>query len=71
MAIGPDEARAIALRDAERVYRDVSVYEIGVSPAADGGWSVVFELADKSLDGGGPEYVIAADGTIASKRYYQ
>ena len=37
----------------------------------DGGWDVVFHLADPSLDGGGPEYAIAADGSIASKRYYQ
>ena len=71
MAISADEARAIALRDAEGVYRDVSIYDIDVTAARDGGWEVVFELADPDLDGGGPEYVIAPDGTIASKRYEQ
>ena len=71
MAIGADEARAIALRDAEGVYRDVSIYEIDVTPSAGGGFDVVFRLADPTLDGGGPEYEIAADGTIAAKRYYQ
>jgi hypothetical protein len=70
MAIGADEARAIALRDAARVYRDLSIYEIDVEPA-DGGWRVEFRLADPTLDGGGPEYVIAADGAIASKVYEQ
>jgi hypothetical protein len=71
MAISADEARAIAVRDAEGVYRDVSIYDIGVTATGDGGWEVSFELADPDLDGGGPEYVIAADGTIASKRYEQ
>ena len=71
MAISADEARAIALRDAEGVFREVTIYEIDVTAAGDGGWAVVFELADSDLDGGGPEYVIAADGTIASKRYEQ
>jgi hypothetical protein len=69
--ISAEDARAIALRDAAGVYRDVSIYEIDVTPGADGGWDVVFHLADPSLDGGGPEYAIAADGSIASKRYYQ
>jgi len=69
--ISPDEAREIALRDAAGVYRDVSIYEIDTTPREDGGWDVAFRLADPSLDGGGPEYEIAGDGTIAAKRYYQ
>lgn len=66
-----DEALAIARRDAELVYRDLSGFRIIVEPRADG-WHVDYELQDSRHKGGGPHYVIdKTTGAIVSKRYEQ
>jgi len=70
-SIAPDEALAIARKDAEKAYRDLSGFRIVVNLEADG-WHVDYELKDLSLKGGGPHYVIdAATGLIRGKRYEQ
>jgi hypothetical protein len=69
--ISCDEALKIARTDAERVYRDLSIYRISVSLENDG-WLVDYELKDPQLNGGGPHYVIdPKTGSIVSKRYEQ
>lgn len=69
--IGADQALAIAQADAEKAYRDLTVYRIQLVLEADG-WHVDYELKDPRLKGGGPHYVIDAEkGVIVSKRYEQ
>ena len=69
--ISSDQALKIARTDAEGVYRDLSIYRIGVS-LEDNGWLVDYELKDQQLHGGGPHYVIDAHtGEILTKRYDQ
>ena len=64
-----DQIIEVAREDAKTKYRDLSVYDIEATQ--DGGnWHVVFVLKG-DLDGGGPEYVIDAQGKILSKKYYQ
>lgn len=64
-------ALAIAQRDAESVYRDLSPYRIVVLLEPDG-WHIDYELKDSRLKGGGPHYVIdTTTGTIVFKRYEQ
>jgi len=52
-----DEALKIARSNAESVYRDLSGYRISIL-LQDDGWHVDYELADPTLTGGGPHYVI-------------
>ncbi|OGC05577.1 hypothetical protein A2526_05865 [candidate division WOR-1 bacterium RIFOXYD2_FULL_36_8] len=66
-------AISIARQDAEKIYKDLSIYNIATSLEADG-WHVDYEL--KSLEmimmGGGPHYIIdSKTGKIISKRYEQ
>jgi hypothetical protein len=70
-SISCDEALAIARKDAETVYRDLSSFRIIVDRGPDG-WHIDYELKDVHLKGGGPHYVIdALTGTIVSKKYEQ
>jgi hypothetical protein len=65
------EALRIAHADAQRAYRDLSEYRIGVSLEGDA-WQIDYDLKDTRLQGGGPHYLIdAATGEILSKRYEQ
>ena len=65
------EAHRIALRDAERMYRDLHLYRVEVALASDG-WHVDFEFKDESARSGGPHYIIdATAGRILQKRYDQ
>lgn len=69
--ISCDEALAIARKDAETAYRDLSDFRIIVERKTDG-WHIDYELSDVYLKGGGPHYVIDANtGAIISKRYEQ
>ncbi|HEX9730450.1 MAG TPA: hypothetical protein VGG06_00505 [Thermoanaerobaculia bacterium] len=69
--ISRDEALQIARRDAFRVYRDLSEYEVHAR-LEDDGWHVDYELASSELQGGGAHYVIDAfSGRLLSKRYEQ
>ncbi len=66
-----DQVLKIAREDAERVYRDLSRYEIRLA-LQDDGWHIDYELRDPRARGGGPHYVIdATGGQILSKRYEQ
>ena len=69
--ISCDEALAIARKDAETAYRDLSSFRIIIERRPDG-WHIDYELSDVYLKGGGPHYVVdAATGAILSKRYEQ
>jgi hypothetical protein len=69
--ISAARALAEAEADAQRAYRDLSIYRVQLH-LADDGWHVDYELADPRLQGGGPHYVIdATNGRIVSKRYEQ
>src|SRR5262245_23057079 len=69
--IAQDRALMIAREDAEKVYRDLTLYRVVVA-LEDDGWHVDYELKDPRLKGGGPHYVIdPATGAIVSKRYEQ
>ena len=66
-----DQALKIAREDGEKVYRDLSRFNIRVALEADG-WHVDYTLKDEGARGGGPHYVIdALTGGILSKRYEQ
>jgi uncharacterized membrane protein YkoI len=66
-----DEALAIARKDAETTYRDLSGFRIVIEKRIDG-WHIDYELSDVCIKGGGPHYVIdAMTGAIVSKRYEQ
>ena len=66
-----DQALKIAPEDGEKVYRDLSRFDIRVALEADG-WHVDYLLKDERARGGGPHYVIdALTGGILSKRYEQ
>jgi hypothetical protein len=69
--LSPDQALKIAREDGEKVYRDLSRFDIRVALEADG-WHVDYLLKDERARGGGPHYVIdALTGKILSKRYEQ
>ena len=69
--ISSDEAHRIALRDAERMYRNLELYRIEIQLDSDG-WHVDFEFKDEAARSGGPHYVIdATNGAIVRKRYEQ
>ncbi len=66
-----DQALKIAREDGEKVYRDLSRFDIRVALEADG-WHVDYILKDDRARGGGPHYVIdPLTGGILSKRYEQ
>jgi uncharacterized membrane protein YkoI len=66
-----DQALRIARLDAEKAYRDLSMYRIVLTLEKDG-WHVDYELRDRVSEGGGPHYVIdSKTGNILSKRYEQ
>ena len=61
----------IAQKNASFVYRDLSVYEVRAT-LQDNQWFVDYEFKDKTLDGGGPHFVISAEtGKILSYRFDQ
>ena len=69
--ISCDQALSIARQDAEKVYRNLSQYQIRISEEPDG-WHIDYELKNERARGGGPHYVIdATRGRIVSKRYEQ
>lgn len=69
--LSSDEVLRIARIDAERAYRDLTVYRICIQLEVDG-WHVDYELKDPRLNGGGPHYVIdPRSGELLSKRYEQ
>jgi len=69
--ISGERALAIAHADAEKAYRDLSIYRIQLALESDG-WHIDYQLKDARLKGGGPHYVIdATTGAMASKRYEQ
>ena len=69
--IASDQALAIAQTDADKIYRDLTIYRIQLVLEADG-WHVDYELKDPKLVGGGPHYIIdAVAGSIVAKRYEQ
>jgi hypothetical protein len=69
--LSPDQALKIAREDGEKVYRDLSRFDIRVGLEADG-WHVDYILKDERARGGGPHYVIdPLTGGILSKRYEQ
>lgn len=69
-SITSDQALRIARLDAEKAYRDLTIYHTFVELHKDG-WHVDYELK-KRIHGGGPHYVIDAEtGAILTKRYEQ
>lgn len=69
-AIGGAQALSIAQVDAERVYGDLSPFQIEVRLEPDG-WHVGYQ-ASQPTKGGGPSYVIdPATGDIVTKKYEQ
>lgn len=66
-----EEIKAVALGDARRIYRDLSVYNIELKKKGSV-WEVMFTFKDVEMDGGGPFYEIDAEtGAILRKVYYQ
>ncbi len=69
--ISANEAVKIAQTDAEKVYRDLSIYRVKATLERDG-WHVVYEPKNRSLNAGGPRYLIEpTSGRILDKRYQQ
>lgn len=69
--ISEEEARTIAQEDAQKVYRDVSIYEVEAILEGEN-WKIDYELIDKEVNGGGPHYIISGlNGEILEKRYEQ
>lgn len=71
MTITEEEARRIAHEDAERVYRDLSMYAVFVEREHDT-WRIGYRPSDPFTVGGGPQYVISREtGEIISRHYEQ
>ena len=69
--IDETKAREIAKKDAEQVYRDLTIYRIK-SELKDGKWYVDYDLEGEFMVGGGPHYVISSTtGDILERRYEQ
>ena len=69
--LSSDQILKITREDAERAYRDLSIYHIRLAQEPDG-WHVDYDLKDPRARGGGPHYVIdAVTGQITSRRYEQ
>jgi len=65
------QALSIAQADAERVYGDLTPFQIEMKLEPDG-WHVLYTLPDPATKGGGPSYIIdPATGDIVGKRYEQ
>jgi hypothetical protein len=70
-AIRGAQALSIAQADAERVYGDLSPFQIEVRLEPDG-WHVDYQPSRPTMKGGGPSYVIdPATGDIVQKKYEQ
>jgi hypothetical protein len=71
LQIPAEQALAIARRDGEAAYRDLSFFRVTLTLEPDG-WHVDYELKDPLVSGGGPHYVIdPTSGAIVEKRYEQ
>lgn len=69
--ISREKALEIAREDAQRVYRDLSIYTVSAQLEA-GEWHVDYDLNNPKMVGGGPHYVISAkNGKILSRRFEQ
>ena len=69
--IDEDEALKIALINAQRIYKDLSIYTI-TAKLIKNQWFVDYDITDPTIAGGGPHYVINANtGVIESFRYEQ
>jgi hypothetical protein len=69
--IDREKALKIAKEDAQRIYRDLSIYKVEAA-LKEGKWYVDYELTNPQMVGGGPHYVISAEtGEIISFRYEQ
>jgi hypothetical protein len=71
LMISKEEALEIAKKDAELVYRDLTIYKVEAE-VKENNWHIDYELKNPELHGGGPHYVISGStGEIISKRYEQ
>jgi hypothetical protein len=69
--LASDEVLKVARLDAERAYRDLTLYRISMVLEADG-WHVDYYLKDPHLNGGGPNYIIdPMSGAILHRKYEQ
>lgn len=69
--VAADAALRIARLDAEKKYRDLSLYRIAIV-FEDNHWRIDYELRNPDVQGGGPHYLIdAVTGAILSRRYGQ
>ena len=69
--IDEDKALEIALINAQRIYKDLSIYTI-TAKLIKNQWFVDYDITDPTIAGGGPHYVInAKTGAIESFRYEQ
>jgi hypothetical protein len=69
--INIEDVLKVARIDAEKAYRDLSIYRVIIT-IEDNGWHVVYELKNQNSQGGGPSYLISpATGKILSKIYNQ
>jgi hypothetical protein len=69
--IDREKALKIAKEDAQRIYRDLSIYKVEAA-LKEGKWYVDYELTNPQMVGGGPHYVISAEtGEIITYRYEQ
>jgi hypothetical protein len=65
------EALAIAEPDALAAYRDLTPFRVEIQMRSDG-WYIDYELIDRTMQGGGPHYLIdAITGRIVRKKYEQ
>lgn len=70
-AVRGAQALSVAQTDAERMYGDLTPFQIQMSLEADG-WHIDYLLTRPTMKGGGPSYVIDPDtGDIVRKRYEQ
>lgn len=69
--IDKEKALEIANNDAQKVYRDLSIYNIKAE-LIDEKWHIDYNLSNPQMLGGGPQYVISAKtGKILSYKYEQ
>lgn len=66
-----ENALKIAQTDAQKAYRDLSIYTIEAK-LNKGNWFVDYNLSDPQMVGGGPHYIICSrSGNILTRRYEQ
>jgi hypothetical protein len=71
LQINAEQALAIARKDGETAYKDLSFFRVTLALEPDG-WHVDYELKNPLASGGGPHYVIdPTSGAIIKKRYEQ